>query len=101
MLKIEDLEPFVIKKGMEPKHLFMEKGRILKWLVCLQKTGNGFSRIVVYDEKGTAYATEPEKFDDEDFDKMKIWRIGGGTVIINGYRAGISLSLKYWKQKEN
>ena len=102
-MKIEEMEPFVISKGMEPKHLICGKGGKVKWLVCLNHDAPMHS-ITVYDEYGEAYESDfiPE-MDDDFFENMNIHRgVLPLIVIANGMECKYFPANNYfpdWKKK--
>ena len=85
-MEIKDLEPFVKSLNMEPKHLIMERGRQVKWLVCKKANEKNEGRIVIYNAEGEAYCSRYMDYIDEDFfNSSRIGRSGDGTYLKNEY----------------
>jgi len=74
-MTISELEPFVLFKKLKPIHLFLKKGKAVKWLVCIEENDETESqRLVVYDAEGHAYSTHWKKgsFSEEELEKMTV-----------------------------
>lgn len=70
-MKIEELEPFVLKAGFEPKHLYLQKGGNVKWLVC-DNNQPGQGTVIVFDGEGSAYESEQYPFEVIDYSKEEL-----------------------------
>ena len=91
-MKTKEIENFVLSKGLEPKHLFLAKGGIVKWMVCVVKNRNPRSQwfyIYVYDNIGRCYMTlyKVDDLPEDYFDHIEIERIDKETITINGSKA--------------
>ena len=85
-MKIAELEPRVIEKGLKPKHLILAKGSSVKWLVCLRKVDEDLRQLVVYDAEGKAYASvENLEFKESFFESMNVTRSDYFNVLIVNY----------------
>lgn len=71
-MKIKELEPWVIMKGLKPKHIILSKGSNVKWMVCIREVDDEKSQIIIYDADGKAYASIERTFEEIFFDIIRI-----------------------------
>lgn len=78
---VKDFESAIIKKGLKPIHLFMQKGRQVKWFLCIETENRKFSGIV-YDSEGKAYAIPAYHKPIENEENVSI-NVVDGDVMVN------------------
>jgi hypothetical protein len=91
-MTIEEMEPKVIEKGLNPKHLIFAKGKNVKWLVCVKDVGYGNKIVVVFDAKGNAYKSYSQPIGERFFEEAE---------VIAKPREGILLVNKIFCEKED
>jgi len=101
-MKTEQFEKAILKMGLEPKEVRLEKNHV-KWFLC---AGNTDYDIIVYDANGTALVLTtfywPEEVNDI---KIEIYRDKNGQrlgVTVNGVPAqrDSRLDLKFDEEDE-
>ena len=78
---VKDFESAIIKKGLKPIHLFMQKGRQVKWFLCIETENRKFSGIV-YDSEGKAYSIPAYHKPIENEENVSI-NVVDGDVMVN------------------
>ena len=77
-MKVSEFENAIIKMGLEPKDVRLEKNHV-KWFIC---GGNKDYDIIVYDSKGKALVLPRFKWPEETFAiRVEYYFDGQGNVI--------------------
>lgn len=83
-MSIDQLETAILAERLTPIHLYMGKGRHVKWFVCLDTRPKKEYALIVYDSKGKALVL-PDYHEPIDVETSFVIQEYDGGIKINGY----------------